>query len=302
MSSIKSFIKKILRPIFRPFFVRFRIIVREEVSAAMTPTPQESGASNTGKRCSVCGCVVIRFDPLPDHYFEESLKHGRDIYASIPETLNRIEYSCPHCGAADRDRLYAMYIKKYFDQIVPDKDFVFLDIAPSHPLRNYIISNWDIDYRSMDRFMEGVTYSDDLTNIASLGNDEVDFVLCSHVLEHVDDDRKALSEIYRIMKPNARGIIIVPIDLAQRETEEDLNASEAERWRRFGQHDHVRKYAKDDFLNRLRSAGFYVQELGLKFFGIEEYYKGGFVQNSMLYVVEKPKEAVNITDDETKKI
>ena len=249
------------------------------------------------KVCAICGNAVLRYNPLPDYYFEEARKHGRSIYKSVPETLNRVEYICPVCGAADRDRLYALYIKKYFAQIQPTKEYILLDIAPAYPLSNYIKSHWNIDYRSMDLFMEGVTYKDDLTNITSIGNDEVDFIICSHVLEHVYDDKKALSEIYRILKPNGRGIIMVPIDLTTRETDEDIDTTESERWRRFGQGDHVRKYAKEDFLSRLRNAGFHVRELGMEYFGMEEYYRSSFIPSSMLYVVEKPNANGNINGD-----
>ena len=332
MTAAKALIKRILRPVLTPFLLRIRLIVREELTVVQTvlreevgirmvareetagadiqalrreetvdvnevydaPKPERMRVNAYTKRCFLCGSAVGRYNPLPDFYFEESAKHGRDIYKSAPETLNRMEYTCPVCGADDRSRLYAMYIKKYFTRINPGENFVFLDIAPSKILGDYINQNWGIDYRTMDVSTEGVTYNDDITNITSVGDGQVDFIICSHVLEHVGDDKKALSEIYRIMKPNAKAIIMVPLDLSVPETEEDINATEAECWRRFGQFDHVRKYAKGDFVRRLKETGFHVRGLGMKYFGMEEYYLNALVQTSTLYVAEKPDKEGNV--------
>ena len=239
------------------------------------------------KVCTICNSSVDRYLPLPDFYFEEAAKYGYPIEKSVSETLNKIEYSCPHCGAADRERLYALYIKKLFTSVLPDEKYVFLDIAPAKSLQNFIKVNYNIDYRSMDLFMDDVTYNDSLENTESIKDDEVDFLICSHVLEHVHNDKKALSELHRIMKPGASGIIMVPIDLTMQETDEDINTTEAERWARFGQYDHVRKYAKSDFLQKLDNAGFRVRELGMDFFGMDDYYTNGLTQSSILYIVKK---------------
>jgi len=239
------------------------------------------------KVCSVCDNRIDRYLPLPDFYFKQALKYGYSIEKCVPETGNRIEYSCPVCGAADRERLYAMYLKELFTNAIPDDKFIFLDIAPAKPLQKFINENFTVDYRSLDFLMEDVTYNDNLMNIASIKSNTINYVLCSHVLEHVDNDRKALSEIYRIMKPGASGIVMVPLDLTMQETEEDINATEAEKWKRFGQNDHVRKYSKSDFLQKLESTDFFVTELGINHFGMDKFYANGLIQSSILYTIEK---------------
>jgi ubiquinone/menaquinone biosynthesis C-methylase UbiE len=108
------------------------------------------------------------------------------------------------------------------------------------------------------------------------------------VLEHVEDDRKALAELFRILKPEGWGIIMVPINLAVSEIDEDPAVTdEAERWRRFGQFDHVRRYSKQGFLHRVQSAGFAVDQLGVDFFSKEVFHRSGISSTSVLYIVNK---------------
>jgi SAM-dependent methyltransferase len=79
------------------------------------------------------------------------------------------------------------------------------------------------------------------------------------VLEHVPDDRKAMREIYRMLKPGGRSILQVPLALKLSKTREDASVDdEAERIRLFGQRDHVRLYGRD-YHDRLRDAGFEVE-------------------------------------------
>jgi SAM-dependent methyltransferase len=83
-----------------------------------------------------------------------------------------------------------------------------------------------------------------------------DAVICNHVLEHVQDDRKAMSELRRVLSPQGWALLQVPLDTNRSSTDEDPSiTSTSERRRRFGQHDHVRWYGVD-YVDRLREAGF----------------------------------------------
>ena len=86
-----------------------------------------------------------------------------------------------------------------------------------------------------------------------LADGVVDMLVCYHVLEHVPDDAAAMRELARVLSPGGVGLVQVPIRFGM-PTDEDLSAGEAERVRRFGQHDHVRYYG-DDFEQRLVEAG-----------------------------------------------
>ena len=83
-----------------------------------------------------------------------------------------------------------------------------------------------------------------------------DAIICLHVLEHVPDDRAAMAELFRVLKPGGWAILETPLDLDMAETEEDPSVvSPRERERLYGQPDHVRRYGRD-LLDRLAEAGF----------------------------------------------
>jgi ubiquinone/menaquinone biosynthesis C-methylase UbiE len=96
------------------------------------------------------------------------------------------------------------------------------------------------------------------------GDKRFDAIICSHVLEHVPDDRKAMSELYRVLKPNGWAILLVPIATKLQRTHEDPDIkTPEERERVFGQADHVRLYGQD-YNERLQSAGFRVRVFDAK--------------------------------------
>jgi SAM-dependent methyltransferase len=85
-------------------------------------------------------------------------------------------------------------------------------------------------------------------------------VICSHVLEHVPDDRRAMSEVFRALRPGGTAYFMQPVDFGQAETYEDPSiVTPEERLRAFNQHNHVRVYGRD-VRDRLAGAGFEVTE------------------------------------------
>ena len=86
-----------------------------------------------------------------------------------------------------------------------------------------------------------------------------DLIICNHVLEHIEDDKSALNEMYRILKYNGISILQVPINVKRENTFEDLSIkSKIQREKYFGQYDHVREYGLD-FKDRVEQAGFKVE-------------------------------------------
>jgi predicted SAM-dependent methyltransferase len=155
-------------------------------------------------------------------------------------------------------------------------------------LRKVLQRNEQIEYRSADLFMEDVDDKIDITNMNVYPDESFDSFVCSHVLEHVDDDLKAMRELRRILKQDGWGIAMVPINLALEENYEDASiTSESGRWKHFGQNDHVRMYSKPGFIGRLNEAGFKVEQYGVDFFGLETFEKHGVHPRSVLYVVKK---------------
>jgi ubiquinone/menaquinone biosynthesis C-methylase UbiE len=98
----------------------------------------------------------------------------------------------------------------------------------------------------------------DITKI-ELADNVFDVIYCSHVLEHVVEDRQALREFYRVLKPNGWAILLVPVTV-DRTLEDPTIVSPEERLRVYGQDDHVRRYGPD-FVDRVREAGFHVRTI-----------------------------------------
>ncbi len=244
-------------------------------------------------RCPVCYSRVSQFEPLPPLFDEEPRRHGWKYTIDESETCNAKHYLCPFCGAADRDRLYALYIREYFPGIDAREAIKIIDFAPSEALSAFILRLTSklpqtFSYRTADLFMAGADDCVDITDMPLYPDNAVDFFICSHVLEHVVDDRKALRELHRILKLGGQGILVVPIVLTLEEIDEDPSVTDVnERWRRFGQDDHVRLYSKKGFLSRVQEAGFTVHALGRECFGSAVLKTHGITDQSVLYIVEK---------------
>ena len=239
--------------------------------------------------CPVCGKMVLNFLPLPIYYQEMKEKYPPIRKKTLGETMNRHAYSCPNCGESDRNRLYAMYLSNKFEEMRETrKQYSFLDLAPSIPLQKFIKSYDFIQYRSADLYMDNVDDKVDIMNMNIYSDDQFDIILCSHMLEHVEDDRKAMAELYRVLNPSGFAIIMVPIDLMLDADFEDKSiVSESDRWRYFGQGDHVRAYSKNGFVNKLKETGFVVHQYDEAYFGKWEFYNKGINPHSVLYVVTK---------------
>lgn len=199
------------------------------------------------------------------------------------ETFNMEHYACNRCGATDRDRLYALYMRdRLFGGDV-------LHIAPSGPLDAWLRRQPGVTVRTADLLVGGVDDKIDICNMPEYVDGRFDAFICSHVLEHVDDDQAAMAELRRILKPGGWGITMVPIDLSLAEVVEDWSITDPSgRTRMFGQYDHVRLYSKAGFVERLESVGFRVLQLGIDHFGADTFERHGLHPRSVLYVVENP--------------
>lgn len=139
-----------------------------------------------------------------------------------------------------------------------------LHVAPEGCLREKLTVLPGVKYTAGDKFTPGYDYPAgtidlDITSMP-FKDDSFDLVLCSHVLEHVPDDRTAMKELYRVLSPGGLALLMVPVDMARAVTDEDPTVIDSkERIARFGQFDHVRQYGRD-YPDRLRSAGFTVVE------------------------------------------
>jgi hypothetical protein len=251
------------------------------------PLPPDEDRGLVPYACPVCGQRVAAFKPLDPYYEENKRKYGNLFTFDDVETINPTQYQCPYCGASDRDRLYALYLGQVLSGSSLEEPVALLDIAPSLPLKNFL-RGFPINYLSADKFMDGVDLVLDIMDMVGVQSASFDFFICSHVLEHVADDRQALAELFRILKPGGSGILMVPINLSTDQIDEEPGLTDiAERWRRFGQDDHIRLYSKQGFLKRVAEAGFTIDQLGSDYFGQEEFLRSGISKKSILYVVSK---------------
>lgn len=242
--------------------------------------------------CPVCDKKINSFISLKDvgsgKFMEnidiEGVSHSVYEY----ETLNVENFICPICGASDKARLYALFVKEKFKKSKVEERLKLVHFAPEMGLQQFL--RWDrrISYRSADLEREGVDDQVDLANMSIYSDLSLDAFICSHILEHIEDDQKAISELYRVLKSGGWGVIMVPILLTIKNTYEDLTKkTPEERLKHFGLEDHVRVYAKQDFIDRLITAGFHVLQLGVEHFGVDVFERCGLLKTSVLYVVEK---------------
>ncbi len=174
--------------------------------------------------------------PWCDHYFHHFIPLGRP---DVPGLYGPTQLGMrPRCRCIDRHRLLWLYLhnrtNNFRDQLR------VLHFAPESYLQNKLRNCSNLDYISADIDSPLAMVKVDITNIPYVEN-TFDVILRSHVLEHIPDDRKAMSELHRVLKPGGWALILVPFKADQAETFEDPSIVDPEeRTRLFGQSDHVR--------------------------------------------------------------
>ena len=169
---------------------------------------------------------------------------------------------CPWCGSKDRERL-AWFFLSTNTELCKKENISVLHIAPEKNLKNKIQS-LNVSYIAGDKFTPGYRYPSDTIDLditeLSFQDNSFDLVICNHVLEHVENDLTAMSEIYRVLKSGGGALLQVPVSYELSQTKEILGCSApSDREMEYGQSDHVRIYGRD-YPKRLKEAGFEVQE------------------------------------------
>lgn len=186
------------------------------------------------RHCPVCGRSASRF-----------LEFGRK---------RRPDAQCPHCGSLERHRL----VWRYFELVTDLFDGAakrVLHVAPEACFLAPFAHAFGGGYVTADWSRPGAAMRMDVCAMPC-ADGTFDIVYCSDVLEHVVEDRRAMREFHRVLKPGGWGVLLVPVTVP--ETVEDPSVTDpAKRRRLFGQEDHVRRYGPD-FADRLREAGFQV--------------------------------------------
>jgi SAM-dependent methyltransferase len=133
-----------------------------------------------------------------------------------------------------------------------------LHIAPEQCFHGRFSKLKNIQYDTGDLVSPLAKYHFDLHDVP-FDDNTYDVVICNHVMEHVDDDQKCMSELYRVLKPGGWAIMQVPIDYSNPKTYEDPTITSPEdREKHFWQKDHVRLYGRD-YPERIAKIGFNVK-------------------------------------------
>ncbi len=230
-----------------------------QISGAVLPQAVRFGLrrvlfSGDRKRCPLCGSAVRTFIA---HGGSAPVLERRQVVGG----MIRLDDACPACHGGDRARLKMLYLEQVL--LTDGRRQRILHVAPEFGLYQRLKRETNIDYVATDldqtryrHIPELVTA--DLTDLP-FETASFDVVICSHVLEHVPDDRKAMSEICRVLAPAGTALLMVPLATDGLGTDEDLTVtSPRERDDRYGQYDHLRLYGREDFAARLESVGFEV--------------------------------------------
>ena len=248
-------------------------------------TKQYLAGKGEGFYCPGCKQNWKSFRPIPEEWVKPLFASGWPYTGDDAETLNYKNYTCYSCGITDRDRLYILFFEKILEK---NRHYNIIEFAPTPSLSRLLKKMPNVTHRTSDLFMEGVDDKLDLQDLHLYKDQSFDVFVCSHILEHVADDIKAMKELYRVLKPGGWGIVMVPIIEPVTETHDDPSIKDENlRLKYFGQGDHVRLYAKDDFIQRLESAGFKVKLYGVDYFGEALFDRSGITRKSVLYIVEK---------------
>ena len=174
---------------------------------------------------------------------------GRRFYDYIELGYSIPNAACPQCDSHARHRAFHFWLRNEYH--LETKRGVTLLFAPEKALAPV----WDAapHLRIYRADIEPTRNTDILVDLQRLpvADDTVYLIWCHHVLEHIEDDRAAISELHRVLRPEAGELIVsVPMKLGTETREYGFpDKRESGHWRAYG----------DDFADRLAESGLAVQ-------------------------------------------
>tara|TARA_R110002051_G_scaffold13435_7_gene45053 strand:+ start:8827 stop:9591 length:765 start_codon:yes stop_codon:yes gene_type:complete len=227
---VKNIFKFFLNAIPRPLLIRLSYVVRPVLALFLK-----------GNRYT---------DPIDGKSFRKFLPYG---YGAPRENV-----LSPSTLSLERHRLLWLWLERETEFFT--KPSKVLHFAPEQAFYKRFREMKHLDYTTTDLNSPLADVKADICDLPFKDND-YDIIFCNHVLEHIPDDAKAMSELYRVLKPGGMAILQIPQELDREVTFEDNTITDpTERAKIFGQYDHVRVYGRDYF-NTLRKFGFIVDEV-----------------------------------------
>ena len=214
---------------------------------------------------------------------------GASMFAPFGITIKRPNAQCLSCRSLERHRTLLLYLDRktnIFSTDQPLKLVCLLHFAPEPVFFDKFSKLQHIEYYPVDFDTNRYKGLRDIVDIQCIpyGNDIFDIIICSHILEHVPDDHKAMTELHRVLKSDGTAYISIPDYNAPEKTYEDSSHNTPElRLEHYGQKDHLRIYGKD-FSLKLESAGFNVEILEPnKFMPESELLRYGLIREERIY-------------------
>ena len=222
-----------------------------------------------GRECPVCGTKRRKFLP----------------YGYVTSRDNAL---CPNCLSLERHRLLWLWLQRESDLF--ERRPRLLHVAPEVCLMRHLRKAYkghEEDYVTADLESPLADLHFDIQHIP-LADESFDVVFCNHIMEHVEDDLQAMREIHRVMRRGEGwGVILSPVELEREKTFEDDSITDPEeRTLIFGQYDHRRVYGRD-YADRLREAGFEVEDLNYAAILTAEERERYALPKDHLYIVRK---------------
>lgn len=231
-------------------------------------------------KCPFCGYHARKMQSLGENF---SVIYEKEIVG-----CGRRFAKCFKCGSTDKERLVLTYLQSI--NFFENTNKIILHMAPEPNLSKFFFKYKFKEYICGDFFAPGYenAYPSYVRNINVLDipfrNEYFDIVICNHVLEHVNDDIKGMSEIFRVLKKRGFAILQVPISYKLDKTYENPGIKDPkDREKAFGQSDHVRIYGLD-YIDRLKNVGFEVEIISNL---AETYPKKGLNGKEKLFVCHK---------------
>ena len=219
----------LLRTIPRPILIQFSYLFNKVAPLLLKGNAVE---------CPVCTNTFSKF--LPYGY------SGR---------AKRTNVLCPSCLSLERHRLLWLYLKNESDFFTAEHNM--LHIAPEQCFYARFRGMKNLKYLTGDLVSPLADVKFDLHDIPFEDN-RFDVIFCNHVLEHVQDAKRCMQELNRVLKPGGLAIMQVPIDYERATTYEDFSITDPrEREIHFWQKDHMRLFGMD-YAKWLTEAGFKV--------------------------------------------
>lgn len=227
---MKKIFKFFLNAIPRPLLIRLSYIVRPVLALFLYGTRYK--------------------DPIDGRTFRKFLPYG---YGSPRDNV-----LSPSTLSLERHRLLWLWLERETDFFTKPRKV--LHFAPEQAFYKRFRKSAHLDYTTTDLNSPLADVKADICELPFCEN-SYDLIFCNHVLEHIPNDRKAMQELYRVLKPGGVAILQIPQDLSRATTfEDDTITDRDERAKIFGQYDHVRIYGQDYF-EKLRAVGFKVEEV-----------------------------------------